>query len=124
MCKIIASFFGGEWCIFLQHSRFFNNATVRLHVVVKHSSFHHALEHFHFFNGEMLNEAKVEEGNFAAFVEDVIAWVRVAIKGTEAIQAAKHETEDGFAGFVTVFLWPCEKFCKRMSADKFRDENA
>ena len=72
----------------------------------------------------MLNEAKVEECDFATFMEDVVAWVRVAIKGAEAIQTAKYETEDGFTRLVALFLRPREKLGKRMSVHKFSDENA
>ena len=104
MREIIARLLSSERRIGLQHSGFLNDAAILFHVVFQHSSAHHSLEHFHFFHGEVLDESKVEEGHATVFMKDVVAWMRITVKGAEAIQTAEDKTEDCFPHVVAFFL--------------------
>jgi len=41
---------------------------------------HHCFKRCHFINGEILDETKVEEGDFAISMKQIVAGMRIAIK--------------------------------------------
>ena len=55
---------------------------------------------------EPLHQAEVEERHLAARAEQVVAGVRVAVEGVQAVEAAEHEAEDGLGGEVALLLAP------------------
>ncbi len=76
----------------------------------------HLQQRLQFGGREVLDEPEVEEGDPAAAVEQVVAWVRVAVEGAHFVEATEDEAVDRLGGQVAFVLWPAGQFGESGSA--------
>ena len=82
---------------------------------IDHGGRDHPLEHVDLRRAEVLHQPEVEERHLAAGLEEVVARVRVAVEGVEAVQAAEDETEDRLGGEVALGLRPRQELLERVA---------
>src|SRR5579859_3818603 len=108
--QVLDDVLGAERRARTQESRGLQAAAERLGVVLHAYGADHLHERPQFGGGEVLDQAEVEEGDPAAAMEQVVARVRVAVKGAHLVQAAEDEAVDGLAGQVAFVLRPGGNF--------------
>src|SRR3954471_9742523 len=77
-----------------------------------------------FGGGEVLHQSEVEERDAPTGVEQVVARVRVTVERTEPVEAAEHESVDGFGREVFLRLRPLEQLVEAGPFGQFGRERA
>jgi hypothetical protein len=88
----------------LSSPQFLDQTAVVRRVGVEHHLLDHRAELVDLGGREALHQAEVEERDVAAWTEQVIARVRIAVEDAELVQAAEHEAVDGLGGQVLLAL--------------------
>ena len=120
--EVFANLVGVDGRIGLQHAGPLENFAKEVRVVLHGCCFDHRCKGVEFVASEVLDETEVEKCNRAIVVEDVVAGVWVAVKGTHAIQAAEDETEDDLTGMIPFHLGPFEQIGPAEPIDELRCE--
>src|SRR5207245_11597760 len=74
--------------------------------------------------GEQLGQAEVEEGHPTGAVEEVVAWMRIAVEGVKPVQAAEDEAVDGLGRQVLLILVPLEQLFECRARDELARQHA
>jgi hypothetical protein len=89
-----------------QYSRLLKDQAERGQVSVEDHGLDHLLEEGHVDRFELANQPVIEERDSASGTEQVVARMRIAVKGMEAIQTAEHEAEERLGSEVLLGLRP------------------
>ena len=90
---------------------------------VHHHGLDHVLEDLDLVVGEALAQPEVEERDVAAGAEQVVARMRIAVEGTQLVDAPEREPVQALGGELTLLVRPADDLGERCALGELRGEH-